>query len=221
MGSFPRVIYVYDALCGWCFGFKSNILRLHEEYSSRMAFEVLSGNMIPEEKKHHISTMASYIAGAYTRVEELSGCKFGEGYLQHIFHPDTSSLVLSSEMPGIALSVFKNFDPERAFEFAAALQNAMMIDGRDLNEDQLYKTLATAFDIDPDLFMEKLHTEEFRDLAHAEFAMVKQLGITGFPCVLVQTDERKLYMIARGYTQYNDLKLRLEKVLEDYRIANN
>lgn len=221
MTSFPKVIYVYDALCGWCFGFKDNMIKLQESYAGRIEFEVLSGNMVPLENKHHVSKIAAYIAGAYQRVEEMSGCKFGESYLKHILQPDQSDLILCSEVPGIALSVMKSFDGNRSFAFAAALQNAMMVDGKDLNDDATYVELASAFGIDPNEFIKRLHAEEFRDLAHAEFAMVKQLGITGFPCVLVQTDERKLYMIARGFTQYDDLKLRLEKVLEDFRVANN
>lgn len=221
MSSFPKVFYVYDALCGWCFGFKDNILRLHQEYGGRVEFEVLSGNMVPIENKHHISKMASYISGAYHRVEELSGCKFGEGYLQHILHPEKSDLELCSEVPGIALSVMKSFNPAQSFTYAAALQNALMVDGKDLNKDETYLDLAKLFSLDSDLFLKRLHDEAFRDIAHAEFAMVKQLGITGFPCVLVQTDERKLFMIARGFTHYDDLKQRLEKVLEEFRIANN
>ena len=221
MNSFPRIIYVYDALCGWCFGFKQNILRLHGEYASSFTFEVLSGNMVPLENKQDIGVMASYIAGAYKRVEEMTGCTFGEGYLYHIFNPSESDLELSSEMPGLALTALKQIKPEKAFEFAGALQNKMMVDGKDLANDAVYFELAKEFDLDPIPFVESLHTEDIRDLTHAEYAMVKQLGITGFPCVLVQTDERKLYMVARGYTHYNDLKLRIDKVIEDYRIANN
>jgi putative protein-disulfide isomerase len=221
MSPFPKVIYVYDALCGWCYGFKSNILKLHDEYSSKVEFEILSGNMVPLENRHHISKMAGYIAGAYKRVEETTGCEFGEGYLQHILHPEMSELHLSSEKPGIALSVLKQVQPQNAFKFATALQNAMLRDGKDLEKDEVYEELATEFQVDPSSFIASLGTEEARDLAHSEFALVKQLGITGFPCVLVQIDERKLYMIARGYASYDDLKTRLEKVLLDYRIANN
>lgn len=221
MQPFPKVIYIYDALCGWCYGFQKNIHDLQAKYGKHIEFEVLSGNMVPLEGRQHINKMASYIASAYQRVEELSGCKFGEGYLKHIFHPEESQLHLSSEMPGIALSVFKLALPEKAFEFAARLQNAMMIDGIDLEIPENYRPLLQGLDIDADDFVKTLTTDESRDLAHAEFALVKQLGITGFPCVLVQVDERKLFMIARGFTPFDELEKRLEKVLDEYRIANN
>jgi putative protein-disulfide isomerase len=197
------------------------MMKIHDEYSSKLEFEILSGNMVPLESRHHISKMAGYIAGAYKRVEETTGCEFGDAYLQHVLHPELSDLHLSSEKPGIALSVLKQVQPQNAFSFAAELQNAMLRDGKDLEKDEVYVQLAQKFEVDPASFTASLATEEARDLAHSEFALVKQLGITGFPCVLVQIDERKLYMIARGYASYEDLKSRLEKVLLDYRIANN
>lgn len=221
MQPFPKVIYIYDALCGWCFGFQKNIHDLHQKYSKHIEFEIVSGNMVPLESRQHISKMASYIASAYQRVEELSGCKFGEGYLKHIFHPEESTLHLSSELPGIALSMFKLVQPERAYDFAATLQNAMMVDGLDLEVPENYRALLDGFEVNADDFVKAIATEESRDVAHAEFALVKQLGITGFPCVLVQTDERKLFMIARGFTPYDELEKRLEKVLDEFRIANN
>ncbi|MEZ4800420.1 MAG: hypothetical protein R2809_11755 [Flavobacteriales bacterium] len=221
MLSFPRVIYVYDAHCGWCFGFKEAFMEFYSEYQESFEFEVLSGNMIPLERKQHIGQMADYILNAYHRVEELSGCKFGEGYLEHLRNPTNSSLEICSEKPGIALSVYKMKNPHDAPYFAAALQNLIMVDGKDLELDKTYLDLANSFDLNGPEFVSEMKTEQARDMAHQEFAMVKQLGITGFPCVLVQTDERKLYMIARGYTSFEDLKERFDKVIEEFRIANN
>lgn len=221
MLAYPKVIYIYDAHCGWCFGFKNSISRLYEKYGNSIEFEVLSGNMMPIENRQHISVMAGYIADAYKRVEDLTGCKFGDKYLEHILHPENSQLMLSSEKPGIALSVFKTFQTGKDLHFAAALQDKIMIEGQDLETDMPYLELAAQFNFDGPNFVEKLGSEDSRDLAHSEFALVKQLGITGFPCVLVQFDERKLYMIAKGYTAPDELESRLLKVLEEFRIANN
>ncbi len=221
LNPFPRVFYIYDALCGWCYGFKANILRLEQAYSSKLAFEVLSGNMVPQERAEHIGVMASYIASAYKRVEEMTGCEFGPLYLEHIFNPEKSDWKLHSETAGIALSAYKRLEKGKELEFAADIQNLLMRDGVDITNTEAYRSLCPKYGIEEKAFMEMLKEEESRDLAHAEYAMVKQLGITGFPCVLVQVDERKLYMIAKGYTSYDELKMRLDKVLEDYRIANN
>ena len=34
----PTIVYVYDALCGWCYGFAPVIERLHEKYGDRLTY---------------------------------------------------------------------------------------------------------------------------------------------------------------------------------------
>src|SRR4051812_21753261 len=75
--------YCYDAYCGWCYGFSPVISRIAEEYKDRLTFEVLSGGMIRHETPQHFGPIARYVQTAYTRVEELTGIKFGEDFLWH------------------------------------------------------------------------------------------------------------------------------------------
>jgi putative protein-disulfide isomerase len=42
---------------------------------------------------------------------------------------------------------------------------------------------------------------------------VQQLRVTGFPAVLMQTEELKFYLLSRGYTDYETLKTRINTVL--------
>ncbi|HEY0356495.1 MAG TPA: hypothetical protein VGC29_09840, partial [Flavisolibacter sp.] len=80
--------YCYDAYCGWCYGFSPVISRIAREYEGKLGFEVLSGGMIMPEQPVHFAPMAKYIQGAYKRVEELTGIKFGEDFLWHVNHPE-------------------------------------------------------------------------------------------------------------------------------------
>lgn len=36
---------------------------------------------------------------------------------------------------------------------------------------------------------------------------MKQLQVTGYPTVFIQSDELKFIMVARGYTAYEDLRI--------------
>jgi putative protein-disulfide isomerase len=199
------ILYCYDAYCGWCYGFSPVIKKIAETYKDVMPIDVLSGGMILPEKPTHIRVSASYILSAYKNVEELTGIKFGEDYL---WHP-------SSEKPAIALSIFKEFYPERAVEFASDLQHALYNEGRDLTDDEAYRHLLEKYSIQPETFYEKLKSEEYKEMAYYEFAIMKQLQVTGFPCVFVQTGDTKFHLVARGYTEYETLKDRIDKVLEE------
>lgn len=211
--SYPILIYCYDAYCGWCYGFSPVIKKIAADYKSVMQTDVLSGGMILPEKPVHISTSAGYILNAYKNVEELSGIKFGEDYLWHIKNSDDSDWYPNSEKPAIAMCIFKEFYPERAVEFAGDLQYALHYEGRDLTDDEAYRLIIEKYSIQPEIFYEKLKSETYKEMAHYEFSLMKQLQVTGYPCVFVQTGELKFNMVARGYTDYNTLKERIDNIL--------
>jgi putative protein-disulfide isomerase len=210
----PLVIYCYDAYCGWCYGFSPVITRLFQSYKHRCDFEVLSGGMIPAENPAHIGKMAGYIAQAYKQVEAHTGVRFGDDYLWHIHNPDKSDWFPASEKPAIALSILKEKHRDHAIDFAADLQFALHCEGRDLCDDEAYRHLLKKYNLDEADFYQKLHDPLFQEMAYYDFALCKQLQVTGFPSVLVQAGEQKFYAIARGYTPYAEMNDRLEKVLE-------
>ena len=211
----PIIYYCYDAYCGWCYGFSTVIKQIAEEYKDKLSFEVLSGGMIPAENPKPISATADYINEAYHLVEELTGIKFGEDYLWHIRNPSESDWFPHSEKAAIALSIFKEIYPELQVQFAFDLQYALHYEGRDLTDDEAYRHLLEKYKIDAESFYIKLKSEEYKEKAHYDFSLCKQLQVTGFPAVLLQTGETKFYLVARGYATYEDVKARIENILNE------
>lgn len=210
-----QLIYCYDAYCGWCYGFSPVMLKIAEEYKDILTVDVLSGGMIRPEKKVHIEKSAAYILGAYKNVEDLTGIKFGEDYLWHLNHPEESDWYPDSEKPAIAMCIFKEYYPERAVEFAGDLLVALHFEGRDLTDDEAYRHLLEKYSIQPETFYEKLASKEYKELARYEFSLMPQLQVTGYPCVFLQTGELKFQMVARGFTDHDTLKGRIEKALKE------
>lgn len=215
----PVLIYCYDAYCGWCYGFSPVIKKIADEYKDKLETDVLSGGMILPEKPTHLSAMAPYIQKAYKTVEELTGIKFGEDFLWHIFNYEDSDWYPNSEKPAIAMCIFKEFYPKRAVEFASGLQYALNYEGRDLTDDEAYMHLLEKYSIHPEVFYDRLNSEEYKEKAYYEFSLVKQLQVTGFPCVFIQTGELKFHMVARGFTDYKAVRERIDNVLSAVKIA--
>lgn len=215
MKIIPTIYYCYDAYCGWCYGFSPVIKKIWEDYNDQLAFDVLSGGMILPEQPTPIKAMAGYISEAYKTVESHTGVEFGKDYLWHIFNPEESDWFPNSEKPAIALAVFKDYFPNNAVAFACDLQEALHSEGRDLCDDEAYRHLLEKYQIDATEFYEKLHSDTYKEKAQYDFALCRQLQVTGYPCVFIQVSETKLYLLARGYTTYNQLKENIDKVLEE------
>ena len=209
----PVLVYCYDAYCGWCYGFSPVIKKVAIEFKSTMHTEVLSGGMILPDKPYHIIHTAEYVQKAYKSVEERTGIKFGEDYLWHVFHPDESDWFLDSMKPAVAMTIFKEYYPDQQAEFAADLQYSHHFEGRDLTDNEAYRHLLSRYEIGSDEFYEKMASKDYAEKARYEFALVKQLKVTGFPTVLIQTDETKFYLVGRGYTDYDSLKRNVQSVL--------
>ena len=211
----PLLIYCYDAYCGWCYGFSPVMKQLANEYKDKFHTEVLSGGMIMPEHATHIGATAGYIKGAYGRVEEMTGIKFGADYLWHINNPDQSDWFPSSEKPAIAMCIFKEIYPDQQVNFAADLQYALHYEGRDLTDNEAYRHLLEKYEMDADLFYDKLKSDIYKEKAYYEFQLCKQLQVTGFPQVLMQATESKFHLLARGFTDYDTLKKRIDLVLTE------
>ena len=211
----PLLIYCYDAYCGWCYGFSPVIKKLASDFADSLDVEVLSGGMILPEKPVHIGASAAYISQAYKTVEDLTGIRFGGDYLWHIHNPEDSDWYPNSEKPAIALCILKEYYPEKAVEFATALQFALHYEGRDLTDDEAYRHLLEQYSIHPEAFFEKLHSEEYRDIAYYEFALVKQLQVNGYPTVFIRTNDTTFHMVARGYTEEDIVRQRIRAVLTE------
>lgn len=209
----PTLIYCYDAYCGWCYGFSPVMKKIAEDYRDKLDIEVFSGGMMTGEQALPIEKIASFIQKEYKTVETYAGVKYGDDFLWHVNNPDRSDWVLNSEKPAIALCILKEYYPERQLDFASDLQYALNFEGRDLDDDEAYRHLLDKYNLQPEAFYGKLSDPEYKEMAHYEFALMKQLQVSGYPTAFIQTGETKFVMIARGYTPYDDVKQRIENVL--------
>ena len=214
----PKIIYCYDAYCGWCYGFSPVIRELWVKYREQFDFETISGGMIPVKATKHIGAIAEYIQGAYQTVEQMTGVTFGKDYLWHIFNPDESDWYPNSEMAAIAMAIFRELYPDQTIAFASELQYSLYEEGRDLTDKEAYRHLLEKYSIDAEVFYQKLGSDAYKEKAYYDFSLIKQLRVNGFPTVFLQLDESKLYMISRGFSTLDDVEQRMNKIMAENNI---
>ncbi len=205
-----RIIYIYDALCGWCYGFSPEVKKLEKTWRDKLPFEVLSGGMVPATRAHPLSTMAAYIKNAHKQVEQLSGVKFGSAFLNDTLNSTT--LVMNSEPPALALSIAKKHYPELGVSFAHEIQYSFYYEGHDLNAEETYKNIAKKLDMQTALFSNFKENEQAIADTIEEFRVVQHLGVSGFPSLLLQQGEQ-LQWLSRGYSSYEQINEKLSSLV--------
>lgn len=204
-----KIIYVYDPMCGWCFGFGKVMSEFHAKNKDSFDFDVVSGGMVVGDREGPVGDFADYILGAYKRVEEYSGMHFGQPYLDQL---KSKTLWSSSVKPAIAVEAFKEFNTKDVVEFSHAVQKAYFIDGKDLRNDEVYKNLARAYDINEDDFITKLNSSVIKDRTTEWFKTTSAWGISGYPTVIMVRNG-KYYAVARGFTDMETLNKNIQSVV--------
>lgn len=198
-----KLIYVYDALCGWCYGFSPVITEFHQNHQEELDFEVISGGMITGGRIGPIGEVAGYISQAYKDVERATGVTFGKGFLEDIM--EEGSAIFTSIPPAVALTVFKQHRPGQAVDFAARLQKAIYYDGIKPADYEAYGKLAAEFGLDASHFITEMKNNDNLRLAREEFERASGFGVTGFPTVLLQQNG-KTTVLGRGYIPLSRLE---------------
>lgn len=204
-----KLLYFYDPLCGWCFGFSPVIKKLEKEFQSQIDFEAISGGMVLGDRVKPLSEMKDYLKEAMPRLEEMTGVKFGKPYLEIL---EEGSLMLNSELPCIAMTVYKSMTNKSSVEFASALQSTLYEKGINLNEIENYKELVESFDLPWEVFKSKLEDPAYKEKTYQEFQIGQQMGIGGFPSVVLSIGKQG-YLIARGYRPESEMKAVIEEIL--------
>lgn len=206
-----KILYVYDPLCGWCYGFTPVMQLLQKKYYNRYDFEIISGGMVTGSREGAITHIAPYISQAYKRVEDMTGIKFGEKFLQELLWD--AKYIMSSVKPSEALAAFKHFKPELAIDFAHDIQHAFYHDAKSLNVNSTYSELAAKYSIAISEFEKILSDNATKQLALQEFRIADSLKVQGFPAVFVIINNRAT-QISSGYTDISTLEKNLQRALK-------
>ncbi|MEM9886349.1 MAG: DsbA family protein [Bacteroidota bacterium] len=204
-----KLIYVYDALCGWCYGFSPNIQAFVAAHAEELEVEVLSGGMITGDRIGPIGEVAGYIKWAYKEVEQKMGVTFGQAFLENVL--EEGSAVFTSVPAAIAMCVFKSKFPEHQLEYATRIQKGIYYEGIAPKDHNAYTKMAAESGWQGGDFLELMEKTDYKTQAMKEFDWAKEAGISGFPTLILQKEET-LYAIARGAVSLDYLEQSYERI---------
>lgn len=198
-----KVIYLFDPLCGWCYGF-SDVINAFIDAHQDIEVEIVAGGMVVGERVGPLSDIAPYLRSAYKNVEDRTGVKFGAPYLEELFGEAT--MEMNSEPPSRALASFKLItgDERAAFAYAAAIHRMIYEQGHAPGDIEALTRCAVDLGVNAAHFNEVYHSAESETLMRAGFLKSDALGVSGFPTVLL-SDGQGLAPLARGYVDLPSL----------------
>lgn len=175
-----RLVYGFDPLCGWCFGFIPALEALTQQRPD-IPIELRLGGLVTGERVRPYSEMENYIAGASSRLLAVTGQVLGEAFLGKLLK--RSDVIASSIPPSAAILQVREKYPERALAFAHSVQAAHFRDGQDLNDLATYGPLLERLELD--VTLELPAPDRPGPALQREFDETRALGISSFPTTLI------------------------------------
>src|SRR3954466_15186859 len=118
-----RFVYVFDAYCGWAYGFAPTLDELVRRHPD-LEVEVVSGGLFTGPRRVPIREFG-YVQGANAKITALTGVEFGSGYERVIAD---GSFVMDSEAAARGVAALRQAAPDRIVELAGVLQHRFYVD---------------------------------------------------------------------------------------------
>ena len=183
--SGPTLHYIYDPLCGWCYGAKPLV------QAAQAVLPVLlhGGGMMTGANRQPVSAqLRDYVMPHDRRIAEYSGQPFGQAYFDGLLRDH--SAVFDSAPPTAAVLAAERLGG-RGLELLGCLQSAHYVQGRRIADEAVLRELATAIGLDAEAF-----DAEFKQVLANELqvhfkhsrGLLAEVGGQGFPTLVLEQD---------------------------------
>jgi len=186
-----EMVYIGDPMCSWCWGFSPALEALDARFD--FPLRVVVGGLRPGPSAEPVDDkLADFLAHHWHQVAAASGQPFDHAILaRRGWRYDT-------ELPCVAAVAVRELAPENTLAFFARLHRAFYAEGVDITTPEVYPALAADYVPDVAAFTASFSSEETRQRAWRDFAWAKEMGVTGFPTLLLRRDEQWV-MVTQGY----------------------
>ena len=204
----PVLWYFADPMCSWCWGFSPVIEAIREEYRPRLKIALVLGGLRPGTTEKISESSREDILHHWQQVHERSGQPFRfEGAMPEGF-------VYNTEPPSRAVLAMGSIDQAQIFPMLKAIQFAFYVQGLDVTQTEVLADLAAGFGVEHARFMGAFESEEMRTRILAHFKHARQVGVRGFPTLILQQGE-DLHLITNGWQPLADVRAALDSRLSE------
>lgn len=181
------VTYLFDPLCGWCYGASPMIGRLAQNRDIRLV--LAPTGLFAGSGQRMDAAFAEFAWSNDLRIAKLTGQRFTEAYRQNVLGRHGSPF--DSSAMTLALTAVALTDPLREGALLKALQEARYVDGLDTGSAQVIVDVLRRMGLDgvadqvaePDLALLERNASRLQQARR----LMRSLGAQGVPCLVVHT----------------------------------
>jgi putative protein-disulfide isomerase len=188
----PTLHYIYDPLCGWCYG-AAPLVRAARD---TVRVQAHGGGMMAGASRRAVTTeLRQFVMAHDRRIAQASGQPFGQGYFEGLLRdhgavldsaPPITAVLAADELAGAGLA-------GAGLDMLAHLQHAHYALGRRIAEVAVLQELAAELGLRVDDFgraYERLQGAATQAHIEQSRALLARIGGHGFPTFTLERDEQ-------------------------------
>ncbi|MBS4196351.1 DsbA family protein [Lederbergia citri] len=191
------VYYVTDPICSHCWAIEPVLRRFKEQYGQYFNFHTVMGGLLekwgdgPVDPANGINGPAD-VAGHWREVGEYSRMPI-DGTLM-IHNP-----VQSSFPPSRVFKVIqKHHGDEIAYDYLRRAREALFAFNQNIGEKSVMVDIVNHLGLDGEAIVNEAEQPVGEQLLHEDFALARNLGVRGFPSIIMINEENKGVKIVGG-----------------------
>ncbi len=200
-----EILYFGDPMCSWCWGFAPVLKAIQDDFSDQAPVSIIVGGLHAYDNFPMSDDYKADIRHHWEDVNKATGAVFDYGFF------DRSGFVLDTEPACRAVVTVRQMSPTALLPFYESISRSFYSENKDTTSLETFKPLAEEAGLDTDEFSKKFQSDEIKQMTKSDFGFSQQIGVTGFPTVVVKEAD-KLALLTAGYQPYQNLK----PVLEDW-----
>ena len=175
--------YIYDPLCGWCYGAAPLAA------AARTVLPVIGhagGMMTGANRKNAGPALRNYVMPHDHRIAGQTGQVFGDAYFNGLLLDETA--VFDSAPPIVAILAAEEINGS-GLDMLARLQVAHYAEGRRIADDAVLAEMATELGLEGKAFAavyQRIGEEELQQHIDASRQLLSQVGGHGFPTFVLE-----------------------------------
>lgn len=181
MSSLPKLYYVYDPMCSWCWGYKPIWTELEKQLNNQFDIIYVLGGLAPDSDTPMPEEMQKQIALYWKKIEDYLGTQFNYQFWQE-------NTPRRSTYPSCrAIIAARNQGAEK--EMLTAIQHGYYLEARNPSDNEILITLAQEIDLDTHRFTQDLLSEETDQALMKEISFARSIGGNSFPSLFIENND--------------------------------
>jgi putative protein-disulfide isomerase len=203
--------YVFDPLCGWCYG-ASGLLGALAEMPELVLELHPSGLFAGEGARPMDEGFATYAWANDQRIERLTGQQFSQRYRTEVL--GARGRLFDSGPATVALTAVWRTAPEHEAQALQALQRARYVDGRDVTDPAVLSALLMSLGLPAAAQQLQAADAGLLQDTQARIArardLMRQVGVQGVPAIVLERRGSHEVLSANGF--YHDPRAFLDRL---------